>query len=93
MTIPVEGMAAGWLAWTLSARNKEQAMTPMILKISKKLFLNLAAIPACVLNKLERREVFWRPARHPTLDALPHAGAPSTAPALHDQNVARSVSA
>jgi hypothetical protein len=51
-------------------------MTPMFLNMSKKLFLTLAAIPAYALNVPERGEVFWRPARHPTLDALPHAGTP-----------------
>jgi len=36
-------------------------MTPMFPDMSKKRFLNLAAIPACALNTPERGEVF----RHP----------------------------
>ena len=53
-----QGMAAGWLAWTLGARNNEPAMAPMFPNTSKKRFLNLAAIPACAPNMPERGVVF-----------------------------------
>jgi hypothetical protein len=65
----------------------------MFLNMSKKLFLNLAAIPAQALNLPERGGIFWRPARHPTLDALPMPEPPSMAQAPHDQKVTRSVAA
>lgn len=65
----------------------------MFLNMSKKRFLSFAAIPVDALNVPERGEVFWRPARHPTLDALHHARTPIDCSDTAHQNVARSVSA